>query len=167
MRSTLQRGKHREVDPVLKVVHDLLPLLVHWANTFTVEDEASPEQNRFSFSSQSSLFFSSSSKSFFFLLSFICLSRNFTAFLLTWLRAGICEWWRWPCQHVQRERRRHRLPPAHWYEPCLQACTRWCQCTTEKERREQGFVWREILGTLSATVQNQDSNRDFKKSQHF
>lgn len=57
MRSTLQRGKHREVDPVLKVVHDLLPLLVHWANTFTVEDEASPEQNRFSFSSQSSLFF--------------------------------------------------------------------------------------------------------------
>lgn len=29
MWSTLQGGEHREVDLVLEVVHDLLPLLVH------------------------------------------------------------------------------------------------------------------------------------------
>lgn len=46
MRSALQGGEDREVDSVLEVVHDLLPLLVHGANTLSVEDEASPGQNR-------------------------------------------------------------------------------------------------------------------------
>lgn len=43
---TLQGGEDGEVDFVLKVVHDILPLLVHGANTLTIEDEASPEQDR-------------------------------------------------------------------------------------------------------------------------
>lgn len=46
VRSTLERGEDGEVDLVLEVVHDLLPLLVRRANTLTVEDEASPGQNR-------------------------------------------------------------------------------------------------------------------------
>ncbi|TNN66393.1 hypothetical protein EYF80_023432 [Liparis tanakae] len=46
MWSALQGGEHREVDLVLKVVQDLLPLLVHRANSLTIENESGPEQNR-------------------------------------------------------------------------------------------------------------------------
>ena len=40
VRPALQRGEDGEVDLVLQVVHDLLPLLVHGADALTVEDEA-------------------------------------------------------------------------------------------------------------------------------
>lgn len=45
MRSALQGGENGEVDPVLQVVQDFLPFLVHWAHPFAVEDEASPAEN--------------------------------------------------------------------------------------------------------------------------
>lgn len=41
----VQRGEHREVDPVLQVILDLLPL-VHRTHTLMVEVQASPGEEQ-------------------------------------------------------------------------------------------------------------------------
>ena len=44
--SPLKRGEHSEVDPVLQVILDLPPLLVHRTHALTVEDQTSPGGER-------------------------------------------------------------------------------------------------------------------------
>lgn len=46
VRAALQRREHGEVDLVLQVVHDLLPLLVFGAKALAVENEAGPDRKR-------------------------------------------------------------------------------------------------------------------------
>ena len=58
----------------------------------------------------------------------------------TWLLGGICEWWRWPGQHTQRETGWLWLPPGHWYEPCQLTCRHWCQYKAAREEKE-GTFW--------------------------